>query len=67
MALNDGDKAECKEIAREIIQQVLIGHIESCPHGRTILASKMLLIGMCVGSGFASGGIVYALVRFISA
>jgi len=64
--LNDGDKAECKEIAREIIKEVLLEHVISCPHGRTILASKMLLIGMCVGSGLASGGIVVALARLIS-
>jgi len=66
MTLSDGDKAECKEIARAIIKEVLIEHIASCPHGRTILASKMLLVGMCIGSGLASGGTVYALVQFIS-
>ena len=66
MALTDGDKAECKEIARVIIQEVLIEHIKSCPHGRTILASKMLLVGICIGSGFASGGIVVAMVRLFS-
>lgn len=66
MALTDGDKAECKEIAREIIQEVLEIHIESCPHGKTILASKMLLVGMCVGSGLASGGVVFALARMVT-
>ena len=65
MALTDGDKAECKEIAREIITEVLLVHIDSCPHGKTILASKMLLVGMCVGSGLASGGLVIALMRFV--
>jgi len=65
MALNDGDKAECKEIAREIIREVLVMHIEACPHGRTILASKMLLIGMCVGSGIASGSLVFSLMKFV--
>ena len=66
MALNDGDKAECKEIARVIIKEVLTEHIAACPHGKTILASKMLLVGMCVGSGLASGGVVYALVRLVA-
>ena len=66
MALSHGDLAECKEIARVIIKEVLVGHIESCPHGKTILASKMLLVGMCVGSGFASGGIVFGLIKLIS-
>ena len=66
MSLTDGDKAECKEIAREIIKEVVKEHIASCPHGRTILASKMLLVGICVGSGLASGGVVFALVRLVS-
>ena len=65
MALSVGEKAECKEIAREIIKEVLVEHIKSCPHGRVILASKMLLIGACVGSGLASGGVVFALSRII--
>ena len=66
MALSKGDLAECKEIAREIIKEVLVEHIKSCPHGKTILASKMLLVGMCVGSGLASGGVVFGLIRLIS-
>jgi len=66
MSLNDGDIAECKEIARVIIKEVLIEHINSCPHGKTILASKMLLVGMCIGSGLTSGSLVFALIKFIS-
>ena len=65
MALTDGDKAECKEIAREIIKEVLIWHVESCPHGKTILASKMFLTGMCVGSGFAGGGLALGLAKLL--
>ena len=64
MGLSEGEKAECKEIAREIVKEVLVIHIESCPHGKSILASKMLLVGMCVGSGLASGGVVVALFRY---
>ena len=65
MALSDGDIAECKEIAREIIKEVLIEHIESCPHGKAIMASKMMLVGACIGSGLASGGVVIALARLL--
>jgi len=66
MALSDGDKAECKEIAREIIQEVLVAHIQSCPHGKTLLASKMFLFGICVGSGFAGGSLALAVARIIT-
>jgi len=66
MALTDGDKAECKEIARQIVQEVLIQHIAACPYGKSLLAFKWMLIGSCVGSGIAGGGVGAALVRILS-
>jgi len=65
MALTEGDKAECKEIAREIIREVLIEHIASCPHGKTVLASKMFLAGVCIGSGFAGGSLALGLAKLL--
>jgi len=65
MALSAGDKAECREIAREIVKEVLKEHIASCPHGRAILASKMFLIGLSIGSGFAGGSMALAVARII--
>ncbi len=63
MSLTDGDKAEYKEIAREIIKEVLLIHIESCPHGKTLLASKMFMMGICIGSGFAGGGLALGIAK----
>jgi hypothetical protein len=65
MTLSEGDKNTCREIAREIIKEVLIQHIESCPHGKSILTSKALIIGLCLGSGFAGGGLAIAFAQFI--
>lgn len=65
MALNDGDKAECRELAREIIAEVMVLHIVSCPHGMAMLKTKVFLVGICIGSGLASGGLVITLARFI--
>jgi len=65
MALTEGDKAECKEIARVIVKETLAEHINSCPHGKTILASKMFLAGICVGSGFAGGSLALAMARYL--
>jgi len=47
------------KVSKEVISDVLKWHIQSCPHGKTILASKWGLIGLCVGSGLtgAFGGI----------
>ena len=63
MALDDGDKAMCAEIARRIINDVIQFHIESCPHGKTLLKNKMLLIGACLGSSIGGGSAVFALVK----
>lgn len=65
MALTEGDKAECKEIARVIINEVIRYHIASCPHGKTLMASKMFLIGICIGSGLAGGGLALTLARIV--
>jgi len=65
MALNDGDKAECKEIAREIVKEVLSEHIASCPHGKTILASKMMIVGLFIGCGFTGGSLALGLAKLI--
>jgi len=56
MALTEGDKAECKEIAREIVKEVLVEHINSCPIGKTLMKNRMLLIGIVIGSTLAGGG-----------
>jgi hypothetical protein len=55
MALTEGDKAECREIAREIIITVLTDHIKSCPVNLQIQKIKMLLVGLFIGIGFAIG------------
>jgi len=65
MTLSDGDKAECKEIAREIIKEVLAIHIETCPHGKALMRNKMFLIGACIGSGIGSGGVTFALAKVL--
>lgn len=65
--MNAGDKAECKEIAREIVKEVLIEHIASCPHGKTLLANRWFLIGICIGSGIAGGSAALGLAKVILA
>lgn len=56
MALNDGDKAECKEIAREIVKEVLMQHTEACPYGKDILKGKAMMIGIGVGIAIVGTG-----------
>ena len=65
MSLTEDEKNTCKEIAREIVKEVLREHIKSCPHGQNMHSSKMFLVGVCVGSGFAGGGFALAAARLI--
>ena len=67
MTLTSGDKAECKEIARSIIKEVMEGHIRSCPHGQLLARSKAWIIGVGLGiglgGGVGGGSIVFALIH----
>ena len=65
MALTDGDKAECKEIAREIVKEVMTVHIASCPHGQLMRASKSWLVGCAAGIGVGSGGLVLGIAHIV--
>ena len=60
-----GDKAECKEIARTIVEEVLIRHITNCPHHQAYLVSKARTIGFVLGMivvSDVSSGTVTAIV-----
>jgi len=63
MSLDDGDKAECKEIARIIVEEVLKIHTQVCPHGRTMFRMFWISVGIAVGSGIASGSVIMAIIR----
>lgn len=65
MSLSEGDKAECKEIAREIVQEVLTTHIQICPHGRTMFKMLWISIGIAVGSGITGGSVVLTIVKVL--
>lgn len=74
MALSDQDRAYIREVAinaatevsKRIIEHVLKWHIDACPHGKSILASKWGLLGVCIGSGIGGGGMVAVLIRIFA-
>ena len=74
MALDEGDKAICGEIAERIIEKVMKRimpqHVASCPHGKTMLKNKMFLVGCIVGTSIAGGAggasVVIAFVKIFS-
>ncbi len=63
MALSNGDKAEIKEMAREIVKEVLLEHVQACPHGQTLNMLKAKFIGICVGVGVGSSGLAAVVMR----
>ena len=65
MALNEGDKAICGDIAREIIEKVMGLHIESCPHGIKFGKFWAMCLGACVGSAVGGGGIVAIILKVL--
>lgn len=51
------------EVSERIIEQVLEWHIQACPHGKSILASKWGFLGVCIGSGVGGGGLAAVLME----
>ena len=74
MALSQQDRAyiheaavnAAGEVSKQIIEDMLKWHTEACPHGKTILASKWGLIGVCLGSGVSGGGLAAMLMKIFS-
>lgn len=74
MALTEQDRAYIREVAinaagevsKQVIEDVLKWHTEACPHGKSILASKWGLLGLCIGSGVGGGGMVAVFIRIFS-
>jgi hypothetical protein len=60
MALTNGEKAyiheSAREVAGEIIRDVMVAHVDSCPHGKMVVKAKWTVVGLCLGSAAAGGG-----------
>jgi len=75
MALTDQDRAYIHEVAinsaaevsKQIIEDLFKWHIDACPHGKSILTYKWVVIGIFVGSGISGGGMVAVLIKIFSA
>lgn len=53
------------EVADRIITKVMEWHVGACPHGKSILMAKWMLVGICLTSGLAGGGIGAILSKII--
>ena len=59
MSLTEEDKAWVRSTAEAIVREVSIelfkSHVMACPHGKTLLIMRWLVIGLLLGIGVASG------------
>lgn len=55
MALTEGDKAICMEMAREIIKEVISEHQKTCPHAVHWKMIAAVFLGAVFGSGLVNG------------
>ena len=58
--------AVIEKIAAKVTQQVIATHIQCCPHGQLLLKSRSLLVGLCIGSGAAAGGVVALVAKVLT-
>jgi len=65
MAMTEGDKAEIKEMARQIVKEVLAEHVQACPHGQSLNLLRAKFVGICLGVGVGSGGLVAAVLKVV--
>lgn len=63
------DELNCKEIAHEIVKEVLaeynVLHLATCPTRRLIVKWVCVSIGIAIGSGTISGGLLLAALRAV--
>ena len=67
MGLSEQDKEWVKlisaEIAERVTEKVILTHIVGCPYGKMMAASKAFMIGVCIGSGLAGGGLAVGITK----
>ncbi len=66
MSLTEQDKIQCAAIAGEVIKEVIQYHIQSCPHGKSLMVSRAMVVGMMVGCGLAGGGVGALLFKLFT-
>ena len=63
--MTHSDILECREIARIIVKEAMVEHLKDCPMLLVLAKQKAFLVGLCVGSGFAGGGLALATARIL--
>ena len=59
-------KAIAAQIAVESVERALIAFVQRCPHGKTLLRTRWMMIGIGVGVSLISGGAGVAVARLLS-
>lgn len=61
--MTDNERRECREIAGEIIKEVLQQHVAACPHGRNLAVLQAKIVGVAVGCSMAGAGTLFGLAK----
>lgn len=61
--LDADQQRECREIAAEIVKEVLKEHIDACPHGRNLAVLQAKIVGVAVGCSMAGAGTLFGLAK----
>lgn len=56
---------EVKDLIFQVNKEIIAQHIKTCPIGRSVLVSKTLLIGICIGCGLGGSGIGFTIAKFL--
>ncbi|MHA1840841.1 MAG: hypothetical protein ACTSYW_02575 [Candidatus Heimdallarchaeota archaeon] len=64
--LDEGDKNTCKELAREIIAEVIKEHMQTCVHGINLAKTKAFMVGLMIGCGILGGATGPVILKILS-
>ncbi len=61
----DEIKLLARDVALEVTKEVLIVHIQGCPHGQAFNKNKAFLVGVVVGVGLFCGGAGFGIAKVL--
>ena len=58
-------KKSIKDLIFEVNRKVIAEHIKTCPIGRSIMVTKSMLVGICIGVGLCGSGLGFTIAKFL--
>jgi len=61
--LDQDQRRECREIAREIIKEAMLEHLSLCPTSTDLKILQAKIVGVAIGCSVAGASTVFGLAR----